>query len=214
MRLLEPATTLTDYLLALECGWFAWVLLRRSRASLLRAAFVALFASVAGAAVFGGTVHGFFPDPDGMPSRLLWSATMLSIGVTAAAMCAVGAAVASGAEKARKLLPALALGLAAYLGVVLFVSREFVVAIIAYLPAAFFLLAVFAWKWSVDRSRWAVSGILGVVLALVGALVQQWGVALHPVHFDHNAVYHLIQAVALYLLFRVALAVCGADSTP
>jgi hypothetical protein len=38
----------------------------------------------------------------------------------------------------------------------------------------------------------------------LGAAGQQAGVALHPVHFDHNAVYHVVQAVALYLLYRTA----------
>jgi hypothetical protein len=32
-------------------------------------------------------------------------------------------------------------------------------------------------------------------------VLQQAGVAVHPVYFDHNAVYHLVQAVALVLLY-------------
>ncbi len=39
---------------------------------------------------------------------------------------------------------------------------------------------------------------------LVAAGVQQLGIALHPVYFDHNALYHLIQAVAVLMLFLSA----------
>ena len=33
---------------------------------------------------------------------------------------------------------------------------------------------------------------------------KQVGVGLHPVHFDHNAVYHIIQGIALYVFYRGA----------
>jgi hypothetical protein len=33
---------------------------------------------------------------------------------------------------------------------------------------------------------------------------QRLGTALHPVCFDHNALYHLVQAVALLMLFAGA----------
>lgn len=205
MTLHEPATTLTDYLLAVECAWFVGALARRLTPGFMRSAFLVLFSSVAAASLFGGTVHGFFPDAESTTSRVLWTATMLAIGITAAAMFAVGTRLGFGAETTRKLTPVLTAGLAAYAGVTLFVSQGFVVAITAYLAAAFFLLAVFLGDWLRRRSPGAAAGILGIVLTLLAALAQQSGVALHPVHFDHNAVYHLIQAVALYLLFRSAL---------
>jgi len=206
MTLHEPGTTLTDYLLALECAWFVWALARRSPPGFVRSAFIALFSSVAAAAVLGGTVHGFWPDDEGLAGRILWVATMLAIGVTAAAMFAIGTRLGLGARSTRKLPPILALGLAVYAVVVLFVSREFVVAIVAYLAAALLLLAVFLRDWLRHRGAGAAAGILGVLLALLAALAQQLGVGLHPVYFDHNAVYHVIQAVALYLLFRSASA--------
>ena len=33
------------------------------------------------------------------------------------------------------------------------------------------------------------------------AVLQQLEVALHPVYFDHNAVYHAVQAAALVVLY-------------
>ncbi len=203
--MLEPATTITDYLLAVECAWFAWTLTRRSAASLRRTAFVTVFVSVAAAAVLGGTVHGFLPDEEAASSRLLWTATMLSIGVTAGAMLLVGIELSSGDRTARRRVPVIAGVLAAYGLVVVFVHQAFWVAIAAYLPAALYLLAVFLRIWLRDGSSPAGAGALGIGATLVGAIVQQAGVAVHPVHFDHNAVYHVVQGLALYLLFRSAL---------
>jgi hypothetical protein len=42
---------------------------------------------------------------------------------------------------------------------------------------------------------WAVG------ISLFTALVQQLRVALHPVYFNHNALYHVLQAAALFLCF-------------
>jgi hypothetical protein len=38
-------------------------------------------------------------------------------------------------------------------------------------------------------------------LTFVAAGVQQAGVALGSIHFNHNALYHVIQAVALFMIF-------------
>jgi sugar phosphate permease len=51
------------------------------------------------------------------------------------------------------------------------------------------------------RSRgWALVA-LGLTLSVAAALLQQAHVALHPVYFDHNAVYHVVQAAALVVLY-------------
>lgn len=201
----EPATALTDFLLTLECAAFAVAVARRSTADFLRRAFIALFGSVAVAAFAGGTVHGFFPDPEGAASRALWLLTLLSIGVTAVAMAAVAARVALPRRFVAPAVAALTAGGLVYAGVLLFVSRDFVVAIAAYLPASLLLMAALVRQWARWRTDGALAGVAGVVLALVGAAGQQAGIGLHPVHFDHNAVYHIVQMVALYLLFRCAV---------
>jgi hypothetical protein len=45
--------------------------------------------------------------------------------------------------------------------------------------------------------------LAGVVLSLVAAAVQQSGVAIHR-NFNHNDLYHVVQAVALWLLYLAA----------
>ena len=57
----EPAVTLTDYALAVECAVIVFVLARLdARDRKLFFWFVVFFASIGAASVFGGTVHGFF----------------------------------------------------------------------------------------------------------------------------------------------------------
>ena len=44
-------------------------------------------------------------------------------------------------------------------------------------------------------------GMWAVGISLFAALVQQLRVALHPVYFNHNALYHVLRAAALFLGF-------------
>jgi hypothetical protein len=38
--------------------------------------------------------------------------------------------------------------------------------------------------------------------SILAALLQQARVSIHPVYFNHNAVYHVVQGIALVLLYR------------
>lgn len=212
MTIHEPAVTLTDYLLTLECGLFIWWLTRGragpfSRRS-IRYGFVRFFFAVGMASFFGGTVHGFFPDPESFGNQLLWVMTLVAIGGGSLSAAQIGVRLLTlGARRAywiERLLEALFFG---YLMVVIFVSRDFLVAIAGYLPATIFLLLVYSKLWARDRDRGLLLGIYGIALIFVGAGIQQGGVGLHPVYFDHNAVYHVVQGVALYLLFRSSLSI-------
>lgn len=199
----EPVVVLTDYLLAVECGVFAAILARRGA----DAAWIVVFAATSVAALLGGTVHGFLPDPEAPASRALWVITLLCVGVIAAALVRVGAGVGWSRERARRLNPVLGMALIGYAGVVLFLSREFIVAIAAYLSAALFMMFIFARNGWRGRSAGVAPALSGVAVAIGGSAAQNAGIGLHPVYFDHNALYHLVQAVAMYLLFRAALEV-------
>ena len=102
------------------------------------------------------------------------------------------------------MLTAAAIAFAIYIAAVLRVSQSFAVAILHYLPAALFLLIAFIVAFSISHELPLFLGITGVVLTFVAALVQQIKLRLHAKYFDHNAFYHLIQAVALLLLFLSA----------
>jgi sugar phosphate permease len=150
-------------------------------------------------------VHGFFPDVSSAGNRLLWSLTLLAIGVTAAVMLALAAHLALGRARGRRAASLTGALWVAYALVVVSGYREFYVAIAAYLPAMLLLMAALAKRWLQRRTLGVSAGLAGMLLALVGAAGQQAGIGLHPVYFDHNAVYHVVQAFALYLLYRCGI---------
>ncbi|MCH8082920.1 MAG: hypothetical protein IH885_01670 [Myxococcales bacterium] len=97
--------------------------------------------------------------------------------------------------------PGLGMALIGYAGVVVFVSRDFTVAIAAYLPAALFMMFVFARNGWRGRPAGVAPALSGIAITIVGAAAQSAGIGLHPVYFDHNALYHAVQAIAFALVF-------------
>jgi hypothetical protein len=197
----EPDVALTDYALALECGMFVWCL-RGAGAQGRR--FAVFFAATACAAALGGTVHGFYPDAHFFVARLLWSATVLAIGVAALGAWAAGAALVLTPPRARWVVRAAALELIGYTVVVLCGATAFVVAIYQYFPAAVFLLIAFAIAWTRRRATPLLCGLAGAALTLIAATAQHAEWALSPRYFTYNATYHAVQAVACALLFAYA----------
>lgn len=161
----------------------------------LRRWWALFFAAVGLAGFIGGLVHGFFPS-----HALLWIATMLTLGFAGVTAWFIGSHLL-GVAWIRPVAGMLAV---AYATVVLFVNRTFLIAILMYLPATLFLLIAMGASWARARSRPLMLGIVGLGLTFVAAAVQQVKVAVHPVYFDHNALYHLIQFVALWLVFIAA----------
>ena len=205
MTLLEPDVALTDFGLAIECAAFVtWLCRQPDAGSPLRAGFIALFAGVGLAALLGGITHGFLPDQRAWPDRVLWHGTLIAIGVAALASWTIGAHLCLPRTVARGITMLAGLVFAGYVAVVLFVSQSFTAAIVFYLPAAAFLLLAFGIAWLRRRAGFLLAGIAGVVLMFVAAGIQQSGIGLHPLYFDYNALYHLIQALALCLIFLAA----------
>jgi hypothetical protein len=209
----EPDVALTDWGLAVECAILARLMAcsgTREPALAHRVGarpwLVLFFGSTALAALLGGAVHGLFPDPASLGQRLLWPITLLAIGVTAWTAWAAGGHLAFGPAAGRA-IAVLAGGAFVVYGVVAWrAGWPFVAAIADYLPAAVFLLAVFAWLYAKARDRGLLAGIGGLLLTFVAAGVQHEGIDLSPVYFDHNALNHVIQALALLLIYRGAAA--------
>ena len=109
-----------------------------------------------------------------------------------------------GRHRPRFLLGIAATLTAAYAAVIVFVTDAFWVAVAGYLPAAAFLLVAFLRAAVRRRASWARLGAYGLALSFAAAAIQHFRIALHPVYFNHNALYHLVQAVALALLFMAS----------
>ena len=203
--LTDPAVTLTDYALAIECV-ILLALLARPQASdeTLRLWFVLFFAAAATASLFGGTVHGFFKAADSRGRAILWPLTLLSILISglAAWFAAARLELRPRAEAwARIAAIASTVILSA---VVIFATRNFAIAIIGYLPATLFLLFAFVSAYARRKARTIAWGIAGLALTLVAASVQRLRIAIHPIYLDHNAFYHVIQGVGFWMIYKAA----------
>jgi hypothetical protein len=208
----EPDVTLTDYGLAIECALLAVFLYHTPTSALrLRLHFVVFFCAVGLAALLGGTEHGFLLDKTTPLHTAVWKGTLVAIGVSALAAWLAGAELI--ASTPARWIKAGAVVL--FIGYLFAVARSdaFLVAIVHYLPAVIFLLAVFAWHYARGRDPPYLWGALALLLTFAAAGVQQARIGLHPVLFNHNALYHLIQAVALLSLFLAARGILRSGST-
>lgn len=195
---------LTDYALAGVAGMLARTLVRSndSRA----AALWALAFAVTGLAAFaGGSVHGF----GGLLPRRLELAirlgTVMSVGLAGACLLAgtIFAGVGPGPLR-RGLLGLCALKLAAYL-VWVALHPDFRYAAYDGMPTGLLVLGFLLHWWRRSRSPAAALGALGLLLSIAGAVLRQARLGIHPVWFNHNDLYHLIQAGALWLMHRAGL---------
>lgn len=211
MTITEPATLVTDYLLAAFTAALAWRLFRArsldSRVggptSAWKLWWAVAFASTAAAGLAGGTVHGFQLLLAPGVLDLLWLLTLESLVVSSFAVARAAIAGAGLSEAAgRRLSLAAALAYAGY-GLWLAGRPVFLAAIAAYGVALAVLVA--DQLRSKLRHRGARSLVAGVAVSVVAAAVQQSGWSLHRA-FNHNDLYHVVQAVGVWLLYRGALA--------
>lgn len=202
LTLHEADVALTDVGLAVLGGWFAQRLWRRREGCTLRYDGAIIMAALAAAALFGAIFHAFFPlKTTTRPGFLMWMPVAASIAVASAMMLTVSARrLLDLSDTARRLLVgAYAL---AFVVVVLFVNESYGTIVKFYGPALLLMLAV--------SVREALRGTdpawrqlsAGLALSVLAALLQQARVILHPVYFDHNALYHVVQSAALVLIYR------------
>lgn len=210
MKIGEPVTLATDYAM----GVLAVVLAVR----LLRAGLAAgqvpillwsgAFAATALAAWFGGTHHGFLQMMPAAAARGVWKVTVLSTGVASACLLAAVAVAGTGGALQRVLLTAAVVKLAVYVWWML--SHDDFLFVIADYGLALAALMVVMWVSTTGglaaASPWLTAG---VAVSVVAAGIQALGIAPHP-HFNHNDLFHVVQMVALYLLYRGGLLVRAA----
>ena len=210
--LTEPNVALTDFALAIECFAITWLLWsRRPVSDTVQRLFAALFFTIGAGAVFGGITHGFLTSEEAVGSRAIWTATLLSLGLTAMVSWIIGARllVPQPWWQAANFAAGVLFGL--YALAVLFVTQAFEVAILDLLPALLLLLFGYVAAYRRNSEILVLMGISGILLVFVATGLQQFRVAIHPVYFTHNAVYHVLQGVALLLIFKSVPSVSNLD---
>ena len=199
----KPDVVFTDLGLAILGAYLGWRLWTARGEGMLPRTGVVVVGGLASAAFWGAIFHAFFPANTATPSGfIVWIAVALSILVVAAALLELGLRILTprlAPLLRRSIVVTYAVGFAA---VVLFVDESFSTIVRFYAPALVFFLIV-AVRQAI-RTRSAAWWLIAVSFIISGAaaLLQQANVSIHPVYFDHNAVYHVLQGIALVLLYR------------
>lgn len=202
----EITVGLTDYLLAIECAFFALMLIRTDGAWLeIRWLFVTFFGFTALASLTGGTYHLLLSNSPSMSATIVWKTTIVSIGAATFAAWSIGACLLFAQPIRGRIVKAAFAAFMIHSIYVVAVDDHFWVAIANYIPAAVFLGISFACCYRRHSGPHLLTGLLGLCITGVAAAIQRLGLSLHPSYFNHNATYHLLQAVGLFLIFRAAI---------
>ena len=195
----EPMTVLTDLLLTGWCGYLGARLLAGGAGRAQRWWGTAFCASAV-AALCGGLWHALAPQLAAPLAALLWSATLWAIGFASAGFLLAAARATLSPRPARWLrwiaLGKLLLYLLWSLG-----RDDFLPALLDYAPTLLLVLLLFAWRYRQTRLAAAPWVCAGIFTAFAAATVQAARLAPHPA-FNHNDLYHLLQLLAFWLLFR------------
>jgi hypothetical protein len=203
-------TVFTDYGLAAVGLALALRLQARAEGQRSRRLWAACFLGVALAAVTGGTSHGWAPRMDEAARITLWRVTYGLVGLGNFSILA-GAVVAATRGRARAaLLAALVLRFAVWFA---FISMrpDFRYVVYDYAGTLLGLLVFAGWLARTRRpgAPWIAAG---VAASLAGAVVQRSGLAPSPA-FNHNDLFHVVQALGLYLYFRAGLVLADRNGT-
>jgi hypothetical protein len=199
----DPDVVLTDLALAVLGAWLAWRLARAPAAGTMARSGVLVMAALASAAFWGAVFHAFFPA--GTTTRagfIAWMPVSLSIAAIGMSLLALALRVAAPRVPSTARRLAVAAYGAAFAVTVLLVDESYRTIVCFYAPVVVLFLIVAARQAARTRSRGWTLVAASFAVSLLAAGVQQARVSIHPEHFDHNAVYHVLQGIALVLLYR------------
>jgi len=197
----EPATIVTDYLIAGACGYFAFSLVMGGAS----AEWVLGFVLGGLSALVGGTVHGF-PELGGKRGHeALWSLTLLLFGASAVAFGTGALSVAYVGIPPVVVQLAATAALGAYMLAILR-EPQFRVAgkLTLVMLAAFWAMCVSLALRDYTNPAWLM--VACVLLNAAGISVQLTKLAPHR-RFNHNDLFHVFQLAALLCLYLAVRAI-------
>ena len=181
----EPMTLATDYLLALLTAVLAVLILRATDRQQARRLWGIAFSALALGAALGGTYHGFRLE-------VLWKPTVFAVGLASFGMIC-GSAYATTRGPLRYAL--LAFASLKVIAFVIWISHDDrYIGVVGDTGVSFAVVALLhAFAWRRAGSPWILGG---VALSVLAAAAQASGFDLHR-HFNHNDLYHVVQALAM-----------------
>jgi hypothetical protein len=198
----DPDVVVTDVVLAILGGYLGWRLGRASGRRTILISGALLMGGLASAALWGAIFHAFFPAGTAtFPGFLAWIPVTLSIVIAASVMLDLSLRLLLPRIPRQPRRSIVAVYAVIFIGVVLFVHESFGSIVYFYSPALLLLLLVAGRQGLVRRDPGWTLIASGLLLSVGAAMLQLARVALHPVYFDHNAVYHVVQSLALIVLY-------------
>lgn len=195
MKILDPDVVLSDYALSLLSFYLFGKLLKNQKKI---EAFFFLFSGVS--SFLGGTYHGFFPlKTETVMGKTFWMSTLLFLALAANQLWLYLFKQANNFSQRGKIF----LGLATlfFLAHALFKDHRFIWGIFYYsLP----VLCLGGWllrSYCRNQEPQKLVGLAAILSLVVASLLQQMGIGVHPLYFDHNALYHLISFGSLWLFY-------------
>lgn len=202
LTVVEPVTMVTDYMITVAATYFGLQLMNARRDAQRCRVFWAIgFLFIGIGAFLGGTSHGFINYLSDAALSAIWTGTLATVGLSMA-LAVAGTIISNVSLPAwRMFLHGLnVIGLLIYTA---WVSRHGgYLAVIIVTVASLGLIAMLQLKSLVtEQSTTARLIVAGVLLSFLSAAIQRSGFALHQ-HFNHNDLYHTVQLLGLYFLYR------------
>ncbi|MBC8646350.1 MAG: hypothetical protein H7X85_04255 [Thermoanaerobaculia bacterium] len=197
----QPDVALTDFALALECFVLAFRISRRRVPDVWqRHAFRMLFWSAGAASLVGGLYHGYLLEASGRVYGSVWFVIFLAAGLASLACWTIASSVLFSRKTSRDVnLVGIVLFLL-YLCSALVRMRSFVSVLVATGVAGLSLLTAYLAAYRRNRDPLALLGVAGILLVFAGSAIQRSGWDIHP-WFTHDALYHVILGISLYLIY-------------
>jgi hypothetical protein len=198
----DPDVVFTDLGLALLGGYLCWRLWNAPGQRMLLRTGALLMGGLASAALWGAVFHALFPAGTATAAGfLVWVPVALSIVVAASVMLELSLRLFLPRIPSRVRRLAVATYAVLFAIVVLLVHESFSSIVYFYTPALVLLLIAAGQEALRGRDAgWSLI-TTGLIMSAGAAMLQQATVAVHAVYFDHNAVYHVVQAIALVFLY-------------
>jgi hypothetical protein len=198
----DPDVAGTDAALAALSAYLGWRLWTEAGGRGLQRTGAILLAALASAAAGGAIFHAWFPGGTStVAGSLAWKPVALSIVVAGATMLDLGLGLLLPRWATRLRRSLVWVYAALFAVVVMLLDDSFTSIVLFYVPTLMLLLlATLRQSLRSQSVGWRLI-LTGLLLSAAAAGLQQARVALHPVYFDHNAVYHVVQSIAVVFLY-------------
>jgi hypothetical protein len=202
----EFSIALSDLILFMESGIFAYLIYRRASGGLnfktIQGLSFFLFMFLSISSLLGSLFHAFFPQKtDTVGGLIIWMMTAISIGLIATVMWYLNTHLLKKEGIYRYINYFAGLFLIVYLITILFIDYHYPTIIKFYTPPILLLGLISMWRLvSTKKSIWLYLTI-GIILTIVAAVVQFLHIGFNSNYLNFNTIYHLIQAAALLFLF-------------